>query len=172
MSGPRSLLPYSLPEAGCRASVCRAFIVAQRSASRDTMPFPTASAVPPRFAGMYPVDRPCGGGGWNRLRLHLRVALHAGSALPVFEELELWDSLIVCYQMLGKGPQVHPFQPLMCDFVCSHSLFLCVVVSCQWTVVRGHTAPMRAASESSTSGRLCVAGAAPTGLDAVCKCAV
>jgi hypothetical protein len=33
----------------------------------------------------------------------------AGSALPMFEELELWDSLILCYQMLGKAPQVlHP----------------------------------------------------------------
>jgi hypothetical protein len=24
----------------------------------------------------------------------------------MFEELELWDSLILCYQMLGKAPQV------------------------------------------------------------------
>jgi hypothetical protein len=26
----------------------------------------------------------------------------------MFEELELWDSLILCYQMLGKAPQVRP----------------------------------------------------------------
>lgn len=29
-----------------------------------------------------------------------------GAALPLFEELELWDSLAVCYQLLGKKVQV------------------------------------------------------------------
>ena len=29
-----------------------------------------------------------------------------GGALPLFESLELWDSLAVCYQLLGKKVQV------------------------------------------------------------------
>jgi len=40
------------------------------------------------------------------IALQLEFSFPTGSALPMFEELELWDSLILCYQMLGKAPQV------------------------------------------------------------------
>jgi hypothetical protein len=51
---------------------------------------------------------------WLPLRTRLRKELGellvgmglVGSALTLFEELELWDSLIVCYQLLDKRVQV------------------------------------------------------------------
>ncbi len=43
----------------------------------------------------------------------------AGSALPMFEELELWDPLIVCYQMLGKAPQVAAAAQACITFHCT-----------------------------------------------------
>mgnify|MGYP001811139938 CR=1 FL=1 len=51
---------------------------------------------------------------WFPLRLQLRKELGellvgmglVGGALAVFETLELWDNLIVCYQLLGKKVQV------------------------------------------------------------------
>lgn len=48
----------------------------------------------------------CTGGIKCSVFFYFLFLLGAGSALPMFEELELWDSLIVCYQMLGKAPQV------------------------------------------------------------------
>ena len=52
-----------------------------------------------------------------------------GAAMSLFEELELWDNLILCYQLLQKKPQVGSGLP-----VPARTLVLIDIVQC---VLRG-----------------------------------
>lgn len=80
----------------------RALLTLQQLVDSLAMPVPQPAQ---RMRLAFAVAHPLG----VTLRRELGEGLIAmglvGSALPMFEELELWDSLIVCYQMLQKVPQ-------------------------------------------------------------------
>lgn len=80
------------------------------------MPPPSAWPTHPTAAALLPASLPrsYAFSVWFPLHIQLRKELGellvgmglVGAALAVFEQLELWDNLIVCYQLLDKRVQV------------------------------------------------------------------